>query len=76
MRLGGRRQIIVPPNLAYGLTDVTRNGAVVVPSNSVLVFDVTLTVAAGSSVSAVANARSGRSLVQVTPWRSDSSSSQ
>jgi FKBP-type peptidyl-prolyl cis-trans isomerase FkpA len=49
MRLGGRRQIIVPPALAYGLTDVTRNGAVVVPSNSVLVFDVTLTDAAGGN---------------------------
>jgi len=49
MRLGGRRQIIVPPNLAYGLTDVTRNGAVVVPSNSVLVFLVDLTDAAGGN---------------------------
>jgi FKBP-type peptidyl-prolyl cis-trans isomerase FkpA len=49
MRVGGRRQILVPPALAYGLTDVTSNGAVVVPSNSVLVFDVTLTDAAGGN---------------------------
>jgi FKBP-type peptidyl-prolyl cis-trans isomerase len=49
MRIGGRRQIIVPPNLAYGLTDVTRNGAVIVPANSVLVFFVDLTDAAGGS---------------------------
>lgn len=49
MRVGGRRQILVPPSLAYGLTDVTRNGAVVVPANSVLVFLVDLTDAAGGN---------------------------
>lgn len=49
MRVGGRRQIIVPPALGYGLTDVTSGGTVIIPSNSVLVFDVTLTDAAGGN---------------------------
>lgn len=50
MRVGGRRQIIVPPDLAYGLTDVKDpNGNVVIPGNSVLVFTVDLTDAAGSN---------------------------
>lgn len=41
MRIGGRRQIIVPPNFAYGLSDV-QIGTVIVPGNSVLVFNVQL----------------------------------
>jgi FKBP-type peptidyl-prolyl cis-trans isomerase len=41
MRVGGVRQIIVPPNFAYGLSDV-QIGTVVVPGNSVLVFNVQL----------------------------------
>jgi FKBP-type peptidyl-prolyl cis-trans isomerase len=49
MRLGGRRQIIVPPAVGFGLTDVTRGGAVIIPGNSVLVFDVTLTNSAGGT---------------------------
>ena len=52
MKVGGRRQIIVPPNLAYGLGDYGRdqNGNVVVPGNSVLVFNVDLVNADGSPV--------------------------
>lgn len=50
MRVGGRRQIIVPPDLAYGLNDLKDgNGNVVIPGNSVLVFVVDLTDAAGGS---------------------------
>ena len=50
MKVGGRRQIIVPPNLAYGLGDLKDpNGNVVIPGNSVLVFDVQLVNADGSS---------------------------
>ena len=50
MRVGGRRQIIVPPDLAYGLSDVRDpNGNLVIPGNSVLVFTVDLTDAAGGN---------------------------
>jgi FKBP-type peptidyl-prolyl cis-trans isomerase FkpA len=50
MRVGGRRQIIVPPDLAYGLSDVKDSaGNVVIPGNSVLVFTVDLTDASGGS---------------------------
>jgi FKBP-type peptidyl-prolyl cis-trans isomerase FkpA len=48
MRVGGRRQIIVPPAVGYGLGDY-QVGNVVIPGNSVLVFDVTLTDAAGGN---------------------------
>lgn len=37
MRVGGRRQIIIPPGLGYG-----SQGSAAIPSNSILVFDVTL----------------------------------
>ena len=37
MRVGGRRQIIIPPGLGYG-----NQGSAAIPSNSILVFDVTL----------------------------------
>ena len=37
MRVGGRRQLVVPPDLAYG---ESRNG--IVPANATLVFDIEL----------------------------------
>ena len=50
MRVGGRRQVIVPPNLAYGMDDIRNNstGEVIIPGNSVLVFVVELVNADGS----------------------------
>lgn len=43
MQVGGRRRLIVPPDLAYGPTvQVDNQGNVVVPANSTLVFDVEL----------------------------------
>jgi len=49
MRVGGRRQILVPPSAGYGLNDRQING-VFIPGNSVLVFDVELVNADGSPV--------------------------
>ena len=37
MRVGGRRQLVIPPSLAYGSTE--RQG---IPANSTLVFDIDL----------------------------------
>jgi len=44
MREGGERRIAIPPTLGYGDQDVTdpTTGAIVVPANSTLVFDVKL----------------------------------
>jgi len=51
MKIGGRRQIIVPPFLGYGLPDRTfNNGKVFIPGNSVLVFNVDLVNPDGSPV--------------------------
>ena len=50
MRVGGRRQILVPPDLGYGLSDLRdSNGNVIIPGNSVLVFEVDLVNAAGGT---------------------------
>ena len=42
LREGGTRRIIIPPALGYGSTPVTNpsTGAVVIPANSTIVFDV------------------------------------
>jgi hypothetical protein len=51
MKVGGHRQILVPPAVAYGLNDLRdSNNNVVIPGNSVLVFDVELVNADGSPV--------------------------
>ncbi|RYY29641.1 MAG: FKBP-type peptidylprolyl isomerase [Chitinophagaceae bacterium] len=40
---GGTIRLIIPPSLAYGPNDVKdRNGNVVIPGNSILIFDITL----------------------------------
>ena len=48
MKVGGERQIIVPPAVGYGLGDY-QVGNVVIPGNSVLVFDVQLVNPDGST---------------------------
>ena len=42
MKVGGRRQIIIPPSLAYGEVGVVYQGQVVILPNAVLVFTVDL----------------------------------
>jgi FKBP-type peptidyl-prolyl cis-trans isomerase len=48
MRVGGERQILVPPALGYGLGDY-RAGNVLIPGNSVLVYTVQLVNPDGSA---------------------------
>lgn len=42
MKVGGRRQLIIPPHLGYGPQWVMTNTKVEIPPNSWLVFDVTV----------------------------------
>jgi FKBP-type peptidyl-prolyl cis-trans isomerase len=37
MKVGGQRQLIIPPNLAYG-----SSGSGSIPGNAILVFNITL----------------------------------
>jgi FKBP-type peptidyl-prolyl cis-trans isomerase FkpA len=39
---GGHIKLYIPPSLAYGDVDVKENGTVIIPANSVLIFDITL----------------------------------
>jgi FKBP-type peptidyl-prolyl cis-trans isomerase FkpA len=45
LKKGGSIKLYIPPSLGYGGTDVRDNnsGQVVIPANSMLIFDVTLT---------------------------------
>jgi len=51
MRVGGERQILIPPALGYGLSDY-RVGDVLIPGNSVLVFNVRIVNPDGSTTTA------------------------
>jgi FKBP-type peptidyl-prolyl cis-trans isomerase FkpA len=42
LKEGGRIKLYIPPSLGYGNQDVRHNGALVIPANSILVFDVQL----------------------------------
>lgn len=42
MRVGGTRLMIIPPNRGYGGQEQSRGGVVVIPSGSILVFEVTV----------------------------------
>jgi len=43
IKKGGHMKLYIPPTLAYGNKDVKdNNGAVVIPANSILIFDITL----------------------------------
>lgn len=39
---GGKITLYIPPSLGYGAVDVKNNGVVVIPANSILIFDIEL----------------------------------
>lgn len=44
LKKGGQIRLFIPPTLGYGPTDVKdQSGNIIIPGNSVLVFDITLT---------------------------------
>lgn len=42
IKQGGGMRIYLPPTLGYGTTDYIRNGVVIIPANSILIFEVKL----------------------------------
>jgi len=43
MKVGGKRILVIPPELAYGSSDLKdNNGNVIIPGNSTLIFEVEL----------------------------------
>lgn len=43
IKAGGKMQLYIPPTLGYGAADQKdRNGAVIIPGNSIIIFDVEL----------------------------------
>jgi len=42
IKQGGRIRLFIPPSLGYGNQPVSRDGVVVIPANSILIFDVHL----------------------------------
>lgn len=44
IKKGGRMKLYIPPTLAYGSKEIKdENGKVIIPSNSILIFDISLT---------------------------------
>ena len=44
IKKGGHIKLYIPPSLAYGSKDIKdANGKVIIPANSILIFDITLT---------------------------------
>jgi FKBP-type peptidyl-prolyl cis-trans isomerase len=59
MKVGGERQIIIPPSLGYGAQEVKdANGKVVIPANSTLYFDLQLVNVDAASSTATTTASS------------------
>ncbi len=54
MKVGGERQLLIPPSLGYGAQDVKdpTTGKVVIPANSTLLFDIKLVDVKASSTPA------------------------
>jgi FKBP-type peptidyl-prolyl cis-trans isomerase FkpA len=43
IKKGGQIRLYIPPSLGYGSSDVRDNqGRVIIPGNSILIFDITL----------------------------------
>ncbi|TAG98530.1 MAG: peptidylprolyl isomerase [Sphingobacteriales bacterium] len=42
MKKGGKATLYIPPTLGYGSRDIVQNGVVIIPANSILIFDIEL----------------------------------